>query len=616
MRLLLGLSVFCSIACKSTLPQVISQPVERSSTSESTLLVNAILDEALEAAFIANPISASMRGHREYDRQVPDLSDRARESYYLSLENRVTRARSLLSERSDLEERERLDLELLIVKGEDALRLRKFNREEQRLTQLNGLQTWLMQLPNRLPIAGAEQRADYLIRLGRLGEMVEQEVALLARGMSRGNTPPRAVLEGVGEQVRAILTPSHLESPLTHPLLKPFAVEGLSKQEVEEASEIFLRSLAPSLKSYQDFVLKEYLPGARESVAAYDLPNGEAFYSALIQHYTTTNQSPDEIHALGLREVQRIRAKMDHVIKRTPWYSGNHNAGREFKSFLNHLRTDPRFYYRSAEEMMRDYAVIAKEVDLYLPSLFYRLPRLSFGFEEMDSAVAERAPTAYYYSGSSQNGKPGRFIVNTSKLDERPKYEMRALALHEAEPGHHLQIALAQELASQGLHPWRETLSFTVFVEGWALYAEQLGYEMGAKACGLYCDPYDQFGQLSYEMWRALRLVVDTGLHAKGWSREKAVEFMLANSSMSSHNAQAEVDRYVAWPGQALAYKVGELTINRLRGEASAALGSRFDLRAFHDEVLSRGALPLSLLESYLKQWVTTQETKVSRSSD
>ena len=615
MRLLFGLSILCSIACSSTLPEVPSQPVERASISESTLLVNELLDEALEAAFMASPISASMRGHREYDRQVPDLTDQARESFYLALENRVTRARSLLSERSDLRERERLNLELLVVKGEDAIRLRKFNREQQRLTQLNGLQTWLMQLPNRLPIKGAEQRADYLIRLSRLGEMVEQEVVLLTRGLSTGNTPPRAVLQGVGDQVRAMLTPSHLESPLTHPLLKPFAVEGLNKEEVKEASEIFLRSLAPSLKAYQEFVLDEYLPGARESVAAYALPNGEAFYSALIQHYTTTNQHPDEIHALGLREVKRIRAKMDQVIKRTPWYSANPDARPEFESFLNHLRTDPQFYYPSAEEMMRDYAVIAKEVDLYLPSLFYRLPRLSFGFEAMDSAVAERAPTAYYYSGSSQNGKPGRFIVNTSKLNERPKYEMRALALHEAEPGHHLQIALAQELASQGLHPWRETLSFTVFVEGWALYAEQLGYEMGTTDCGLYCNPYDQFGQLSYEMWRALRLVVDTGLHAKGWSREKAVEFMLANSSMSSHNAQAEVDRYVAWPGQALAYKVGELTINRLRREASAALGSHFDLRAFHDEVLGRGALPLSLLEIYLKQWVTTQESKVGRSS-
>ena len=254
--------------------------------------------------------------------------------------------------------------------------------------------------------------------------------------------------------------------------------------------------------------------------------------------------------------------------------------------------------------MLRGYAVIAKEVDLYLPKLFGRLPRLPFGFEEMEPSIAERAPTAYYYSGSERNGKPGRFIVNTSKLNERPKYEMVALALHEAEPGHHLQIALAQELATDGIHPWRETLSFTVFVEGWALYAEQLGYQMGSEPCGLYCDPYDRFGQLAYEMWRALRLVVDTGIHAKRWSREQAVDYMLSNSSMSPHNAKAEVDRYIAWPGQALAYKIGELEINKLKARAEKTLGDHFDIREFHDQVLRRGAMPISLLRTYVNDWI------------
>ena len=590
-------------ACSTTSQHLESEPVESSNAVSANTLAKQLLDEAYEAQLRASPISASMRGLREYDALVSDLSDQARELWYQGIEHRLQRARDLLS-KAELAQSRRLDLELLILKGEDALRLRRFEREEQRLTQLNGLQTWLMQLPSRLPITSNAHRMDYLVRLQKLGGMIEQEIELLRRGLSKGNTPPKAVLEGVDEQVKTMLDSGHLEDPLSHPLLSPFKTETASEAQIDEAKEIFLRVLAPSIKSYQAFVLNEYLPKTRDTLAALDLPDGEALYGALIKHYTTTDRSPAEIHELGLSEVKRIREQMFEVMRRSPWAEQNDEAELSFSTFLSHLRTNASFYFSSEEEMLREYAVIAKEVDLYLSKIFRELPRLPFGLEKMNPAIAERAPTAYYYSGSAKNGKPGRFIVNTSKLSERPKYEMRALALHEAEPGHHLQIALAQELEAQGLHPWRETLSFTVFVEGWALYAEQLGYEMGPETCGLYCDPYDQFGQLAYEMWRALRLVVDTGIHAKGWSREEAVEYMLANSSMSPHNARAEVDRYIAWPGQALAYKIGELEINALRQQAEQRLGAHFDIRTFHDEVLKRGALPLSLLRKYVEAWI------------
>ena len=591
-------------ACSFASQHKVLNPVGSEGQSSGEQLVSALLDDAYEAYLRTSPISASMRGLREYDRLVSDLSDQAREISYQGLERRLSRAKQLLAEHSDLRETDRLSLELLVAKSSDSLNLRRFKREEQRLTQLNGLQTWLMQLTKRLPIRTEQERKDYLVRLQKIATMVDEEVTLLRRGLKSGNTPPRAVLAGVDSQVKAMLNEAHLAKPLSHPLLSPFRTEGVSAEDRAQAEDIFRRSLAPSIERYQTFVIEEYIGGARQTIAAYDLPNGKALYRALIQHYTTTSLEPNEIHALGLSEVKRIRTEMEKVMRESPWAKDRPVEDLDFAEFLKHLRQDQLFYFDTEEEMLREYAVIAKEVDLHLAKLFGRLPRLPFGLEEMDPSIAERAPTAYYYSGSAKNGKPGRFIVNTSKLDERPKYEMVALALHEAEPGHHLQIALAQELASEGLHPWRETLSFTVFVEGWALYAEQLGYHMGAEACGLYCDPYDKFGQLAYEMWRALRLVVDTGIHAKGWSRDQAVNYMLANSSMSPHNAQAEVDRYIAWPGQALAYKIGELEINKLRKRAQQAMADQFDIREFHDEVLRRGAMPISLLSTYVDAWI------------
>ena len=600
------------LACAHSPQEEVAGPVVSPSQETASVQVTQLLDDAYQAYLNASPISASMRGLREYDALVSDLSDQARTLYYQGVEARLAQAKRLLQSPHALAPDDRLSLELLVTQSEDRLNLRRFHREEQRLTQLNGLQTWLMQLTKRLPITSEEHRTSYLKRLQKLGGMIDDEVALLRRGLERGNTPPRAVLKGVDVQLSAMLNDGHLDQPLTHPLLSPFDAPGVSESEKTDARDIFQRTLAPSLKRYQDFVLDEYLTGARMTIAASDLPEGKELYQALITHYTTTELTPDEIHQLGISEVKRIRLAMEDVMRASPWAQGRTSEELTFDDFLRHLREDPSFYFETPQEMMREYAVIAKDVDLHLAKLFGQLPRLPFGLEEMDAAIAERAPTAYYYSGAARNGKPGRFIVNTSKLNERPKYEMRALALHEAEPGHHLQIALAQELASSGLHPWRETLSFTVFVEGWALYAEQLGYHMGDQPCGIYCDPYDRFGQLAYEMWRALRLVVDTGIHAKGWSREKAVAYMLANSSMSPHNAKAEVDRYVAWPGQALAYKLGELEINNLRKEAMQRLGDDFELREFHDEVLGRGALPLSLLKRYVRSWL---DTKISGSS-
>jgi uncharacterized protein (DUF885 family) len=318
---------------------------------------------------------------------------------------------------------------------------------------------------------------------------------------------------------------------------------------------------------------------------------------------------------MGVSEVARIRAEMFRVIARTDFAQRDTLKGDElFAAFVNHLRTEPRFYCQSPQELLTGYREIAKRIDGELPRLFGRLPRLPYGVRELPKFAAPASPTAFYYPGSLTGGVAGYFMANTYRLDQRPRYEMISLTLHEAMPGHHLQIALADEV--EGVHPFRRRLGYTAFVEGWGLYAERLGMEMFAPigkaedaglGRGLFKDPYDDFGRLTYEMWRACRLVVDTGIHAKGWSRQQAIDFMKHNTALSELNIEREVDRYIAWPGQACAYKVGELAIRKMRAEAESALGDRFDLRAFHDHLLGAGALPLDVLQTRMERWTKSR---------
>ncbi|HEX7167453.1 MAG TPA: DUF885 domain-containing protein, partial [Acidimicrobiales bacterium] len=334
-----------------------------------------------------------------------------------------------------------------------------------------------------------------------------------------------------------------------------------------------------------------YLPACRESVSWADLPDGDAWYRCLGRLHTTTDLEPHAIHQIGLDEVASIRAEMDEVIAET-----GHTGG--FDSFCEHLRTADEFYAGDAEELLTRYRDICKRIDPELPRLFGTLPRLTYGVNPVPDHEAPSTTTAYYLPGAPATGRPGWFMANTYDLRSRPIWEMEALTLHEAVPGHHLQIALAAEL--EGVPRFRRAWSgYTAFVEGWGLYAEKLGHEMG-----LYADPYSRFGALTYQMWRAVRLVVDTGIHTMGWSRDQAVEFFRANSSKPLHDITVEVDRYIAWPAQALAYKIGERTISRLRAEAAGALGGRFDVRQFHDVVLGAGSIPLDALEARVRRWV------------
>jgi uncharacterized protein (DUF885 family) len=323
------------------------------------------------------------------------------------------------------------------------------------------------------------------------------------------------------------------------------------------------------------------------------LPDGAEAYAFAVRWQTTTNLTPAQIHEIGLTEVKRIRAEMDKVIGSTG-FTGS------FRDFTEFLRTDPRFYYDLADDLVNAYRVIAKKIDPQLAHLFGKLPRLPYGVTPIPAFKAPSQTTAYYEPGSPQAGRPGYYYVNTYNLKARPKWEMEALSMHEAVPGHHLQIALAQEI--QDAPEFRKHIGYSSFVEGWALYAESLGEEMG-----FYKDPYSKFGQLTYEMWRAVRLVVDTGMHSMGWTRDQAIQFFRDNTGKTDQDIVVEIDRYIVWPGQALAYKIGQRKIRELRSEAESKLGARFNIRAFHDAVLEQGAVPLGILESHVKDWIARQ---------
>jgi uncharacterized protein (DUF885 family) len=374
----------------------------------------------------------------------------------------------------------------------------------------------------------------------------------------------------------------------------PAVIPAADQQRLSAAArQAIEQGVVPAYRRLQSFVEREYLPACRESVGVWDTPGGADWYQQRVRWFTTTELTADEIHEIGLREVARIRGEMIKVIERVGFQGS-------FEEFLKFLRTDPRFRYTDPQQLLQAYQVMAKRIDPLLPQYFGRLPRMPYGVRPIPAESAPDTTTAYYQPPSMDGQRAGYYYVNLYKPEERPTYEIPVLSIHEAVPGHHLQIALAQELGEQP--KFRRTLEATAYTEGWALYSESLGEEMG-----FYSDPYDKFGQLTYEMWRAVRLVVDTGIHHKRWTREQAIDFFKANAAKSELDIVNEIDRYISWPGQALAYKIGELRIKELRARATAALGPKFDIREFHDLVLGSGAVPLDILESNVEQWLSAR---------
>jgi len=541
-----------------------------------------------------SPESATYTGFKGFNDQWSDLSPEAIARRKEELKRPRAVLRSINSAR--LGQDDRLWLELFdrsLSRDEEGLR---FPAELLPLSQMNGVQQDIAQTLSIMPGGTVADFDDMVRRLEKTAVLVRQNVGLMREGLKRGITAPRITLRDVPQQVLNQVT----EDPLKSPAFRRFAEIPPSLPEAERARlrasalAAITNGLYPAYRELHRFLVDDYIPKARETIACSDLPDGAAWYAHAVRRSTTTDRTPRQIHEIGLGEVKRIRTQMEAIIAKTGFQG-------TFPEFLTFLRTDKRFYFDTAAGLLAGYRDVSKRIDGELPRLFGRLPRLPYGVMPVPSYAEKSQTTAYYQPGAWTFGRPGNFYANTYALETRPKWEMEALTLHEAVPGHHLQIALSQEM--EGVPDFQKNSEMTVFVEGWALYAESLGTEIG-----MYQDPYSKFGQLTYEMWRAIRLVVDTGMHSLGWSRQQAIDFFKANAGKNEHDIVVEVDRYIVWPGQALAYKTGELKIKELRRKAEAVLGPRFDLRAFHDAVLEKGALPLDVLELRMDRWIEARK--------
>lgn len=550
-----------------------------------------LFDDAWAENLRANPLFASQVGVRDYDALLPDPSERAEQQWLETLRARLQRLDAI--DRAALPRTEQINADIFRRLTETAAREIELRGYYMPFTTFVPFYSSLPEMAEFMPLESVTGYENYIARLQGLRAHFDAYIDLMRSGMEAGITIPRVVLEGVVADLDAQL----VDDPAQSRFYLPFAdmSERIAPAERErlqrDGADAIRTSVLPGYRAFRDFMASEYIPNARESLGASSLPGGRAFYEHRVRMYTTLDITPDEVHERGLAEVQRIRGEMQEVIGQTG-FDGS------FTEFLEYLRTDPRFYADTEQELLEAYSFVLKRMDGELPSLFGTLPRTPYGLRAIPDYMAPKMTTAYYRPPAGDGSTAGFYYVNTYDLKSRPLYEVEALSFHEAVPGHHLQNAIAMELGD--VPQFRRFAGFTAFGEGWGLYAERLGLE-----AGFYKDPYSNFGRLSYEMWRALRLAVDTGIHWKGWSRQQAIDFMAENSALALHNIIAEVDRYISWPGQALGYKMGELAIRDLRARAEQRLGEAFDVRAFHDVVLGSGEVPLDVLEENVERWIT-----------
>jgi len=537
-----------------------------------------------------DPISAGAEGDREALRRLPDVrpeADEAQRKQLVAFGERLAKidARQLSADPA-------LNHALLTRIVKESIEELGFDFGRIAFQNDDGFHTLADYLGRSTTIASREDADAWLARLEALPAWYEQNVANMKRGIRTHYTQPRLVVDRVLEVARKQVETKAEDNSMLLPFARmPANIPAPAQVEYRDRALAIVRDkIYPAQRAFNEFLAREYLPAARQALAWRTTPGGEASYRFLVRQHTTTDMTPDQIHRLGEEEVARIRGLMEKTIAATG-FKGS------FAEFLKMLRTDPRFYPRTATELLEKASEIAKRSDDQLPRLFGTLPRLTYGVRPVPTEMAEGYTTGRYWQGSMQMGQAGGYMVNTSHLDQRSLYELPALTLHEAVPGHHLQIALSQELGD--LPYFRRNINVTAFTEGWGLYSEFLGEEMG-----MYRDPYELFGRYSYEMWRACRLVADTGIHWLGWDIEQARRCFTENSALSEHNIQTELERYISWPGQALAYKVGELRLRQLRREAEQALGERFNIRQFHDTLLLGGPLPLDIVELRVRDWI------------
>ncbi len=566
------------------------------SASDPSKDLHALFDEAWEYGLSENPLRATSVGRHESDHLLPSVS---REDH----ERRAGKRREFLEQlksidRSLLENQDRISYDMFQRQLENSLEEFRFASFLMPINADSGFHIGFSRLASRMPFGNVKDYENYISRLRAARAYFVQHIDLMKEGLETGMCLPRVVLDGYDVTIASHIVESPQDSVFYAPFKRfPRSVsEAERKRLSREGEDAIMTSVVAGYKAFLDFMVQEYRPGTRESLGASELPDGRAYYSYLIRNFTTLDLSADEVHQIGLEEVKRIRAEMDEIIEEVG-FEGS------FEDFLEFLRTDPRFYPKTAEELLREASYIAKKMDAKLPALFKTLPRLPYGVQPVPDHIAPKYTAGRYVGPSMGSSEPGYYWVNTYKLDTRTLYTLESLTLHEAVPGHHLQNALRMELTD--LPQFRRFGGVGAFGEGWGLYSERLGLE-----AGFYTDPYRNFGRLTYEMWRACRLVVDTGIHAMGWTRQQSIDYLASNTALSIHEVTTETDRYISWPGQALGYKMGELKIRDLRQRATDRLGSEFDLREFHDVVLLNGPVPLPVLEEQVDRYISSRSER------
>jgi uncharacterized protein (DUF885 family) len=539
------------------------------------------------------PEEATYHGYSGHNDRWTDLSTEAIESRKGDIAHTLKTLETF--DRDKLDDDDRLSYDIFHYILTDNITAGSFSPELLPLSQLEGPHINAPEILNLMPMTTLAHGNDAMARLEAVPALIRQTIELMKTGLAKGLVHPHITLRDVPKQISTQLDCPVAEAPMLKFLQNiPKSMPDADRSKLEkDTATIYTGKIISALKELKEFVENVYLPGCSEAIGCASRPNGRAWYEFLVRSFTTTQMTPDDVFTTGEQEVARIHAEMEQTVKDAD-FKGS------FEEFTKFLQTDPQFFFTEREDLVREYRNISKRADPELIKLFGKLPTLPYGVIPIAEYMEKSQTTAYYQPGSPTAGRPGYYYVNTYAVETRPKWEMEALSLHEAVPGHHLQIAIAQELTH--LPAFRRHQWITSYGEGWALYSESLGTEMG-----FFTDPYSRFGQLAYQMWRATRLIVDVGLHYKGWSRRQAIDYMVANTGKSEHDITVEVDRYLIWPGQAVAYKIGELCISRLRQLAAETLGEKLDLRQFHDEILTHGPMQLDILEKRIKDWVAGQ---------
>jgi uncharacterized protein (DUF885 family) len=573
-------------------------PTPHAQSNDPARTLHALFDAEWEYAMRESPTWASTLGDRRYNDRWDDLSLAAVERRHQHDIDTLAQLKTI--DRARLTPADQLNYDLFKKQYETEIEGHKFRWYLVPLNQRGGIQTE-DDLGDQLRFTTVKDYDDWIARLRSFPAHMDETIALLREGVRVKMVHPRIISERIPSQIDKQIVTSPVESPFYRPFKRLPDSFSLAERDriIAAGQNAIMLNVVPSFRKMREFFVREYIPASYPEVGAWQMPDGAEMYAYEARRYTTTDLTPQQIHEIGLNEVKRIHAEMQTILDRIG-YKGT------LQDFFKLLRTDPKFYYNSPDELLNAYRAQAKLIEPRLLRVFRTLPRQPYGVEPIPMNVAPDTTTAYYQQGAADGSRAGNFYVNLYKPETRPKYEMMALALHESVPGHHLQIALAAELGEVPKFR-RYQNDYTAFVEGWGLYAESLGDEMG-----LYDDPYSKFGQLTYEMWRAVRLVVDTGIHSMHWTRQQAIDYFMANAAKTELDIVNEIDRYIAWPGQALAYKIGELKIKELRARAAQALGDKFDVREFHEIVLGSGAVPLDVLERNVNDWIAAKKRAAS----